>query len=115
MNIRPTHLALAASFLLLGACKSTCCETCEEPASEPPPAEAGPDAEAGAAFYEVNRCAECHVEGSVDPFAPPGLSDADAETLLAFMDGSAPHSGGSIEGVTAVDAVDLAAFLSGAE
>ena len=44
--------------------------------------------------------------------APPTLRAVDAGSLLAFLDGTAPHSGGEVEGVTDKDAANLEAFLA---
>ena len=67
---------------------------------------------AGLAFYEDNACASCHVEGVDDVMAPPSLIKVDAGSLLAFMDGTAPHTGGATEGVTEADAANLEAYLA---
>lgn len=78
----------------------------------PDPEVAVADVAAGAAFYAENACADCHVEGVDDPFATPGLRGLDADALLAFMDGTAPHSGETVDSVTAENAANLAAFLA---
>ncbi len=86
----------------------------EVTSSDPEPADEAPvgDVAAGAAFYAENGCAGCHFEGVDDPFATPGLRGVEADALLAFMDGTAPHSGETVDSVTADDAADLAAFLA---
>lgn len=90
--------------------------TTEDSTTEAPTTEAPDPAlaavEAGRAFYEEQGCANCHVEGVDDVMAPPGLRAVDAGSLLAFMDGTAPHSGGVSEDVTEEDAANLEAYLA---
>lgn len=88
----------------------------EDPQTEDPVAEAPDPAlaavEAGRTFYADQGCANCHVEGVDDVMAPPTLRAVDADSLLAFLDGTAPHTGGAIEGVREEDAANLEAFLA---
>ncbi|MCP3918869.1 MAG: hypothetical protein GY711_25255 [bacterium] len=128
INGTPTTLA-ACVLLSLSACGTpdsveapsrtepkTEAQTEPQPQPEPTaaaPTEAPPDtavdpAEAGRAFYEANACAACHLEGSDGP----SLVGLDAALLLASMDGTTPHTGGEVDGVTLDDAAALAAFLA---
>ena len=75
------------------------------------PSEIPGEAAAGEAFYEAHMCGSCHGNDD-DIFAPPTIRGADATSLLAWMDGTTPHSGGTVDGITAEDAANLAAFLA---
>ena len=104
----------ASTMLCLSVLCSLCACRAPDSAEPPPqaqpehtaaaPREALPDAvEVGRAFYAANACAACHIEGA--------LIGLDAALLLAFMDGTTPHAGGEVDGVTPDDAAALAAFL----
>ena len=69
-------------------------------------------ADAGAAFYSAQGCGSCHGDNGGGGFQGPDIRGQKASDLLSFMDGSAMHNGGAVEGVTAGDAADLEAYLS---
>ena len=103
------------ALLALAACPSDT-QPKEAAATEVAPSDPASDKAAviaaGEALCVEHACTSCHVEGADDPFAAPSLRGVDADSLLAFMDGTAPHSGGVVDAVTAEDAANLAAFLA---
>jgi len=70
----------------------------------------GGDAAAGEAFYAANNCAACHVADASGGFGP-NIQGASAEEIFAVLSGAEPHTGGTVDGVTEQDALDLEAWL----
>jgi mono/diheme cytochrome c family protein len=63
----------------------------------------------GRKFWTKHDCETCHTDG--DLFGAPSLTGLDPETILMFLDGTEPHSGGVFP-ATIEDARNLSAFLS---
>ena len=117
MRIQRSSFALAAFLAAVpAACSSVDRRAVDEIAPDAGETEvvavAATSAALGQAFYDENQCASCHTGETADPFAAPSLQGLDASTLLAWMDGSAPHSGGTFAAVTTEDAENLAAYLA---
>ncbi len=57
----------------------------------------------------ANNCAACHGD---DAMGPPSLIGADATTIFDKLSGNVSHVGGTVEGVTEQDALDLEAWFA---
>lgn len=73
------------------------------------PQEPEGDPVAGEAYYTANNCAACH---GADATEPPSLIGADATTILDKLSGVVSHVGGTFEGVSRQDALDLEAYFA---
>ena len=71
------------------------------------------DSVAGEAFFMANGCVGCHaadamgVEGS-----GPDISDTDAATIFDKLSGAVFHVGGTREGVTEQNSLDVEAWIA---
>ena len=72
----------------------------------------GPDATAGQTFYNTNNCAVCHGVDASGGGVGPSLVGESSSDLLEFVDGTTPHTGGTVNGITQEDADNLAAWLN---
>jgi mono/diheme cytochrome c family protein len=66
------------------------------------------------AFYTANNCATCHcadAAGGCVGYAPSIVGE-EVDELFSILSGAEGHPGGTVAGVTQVDADDLAAWLA---
>lgn len=68
---------------------------------------------AGEAIYADNGCAACHCADAVGGCAldAPSLVSVESDTLTSFLNGDAPHPGGTVD-LSDQELADLAAYLA---